>query len=204
MKLAAVCLGRPETLRGKSYKTGIYKSALQGPIMVDVAGLVGDSVCNRKHHGGPDQAILLEGSQTLDWWMAELDRDLPPGTFGENLVVEGVDNRDVCVGDRFLFEGVVLEATAPRTPCATLAARMGDRMFAKRYTRAGRPGIYCRVISGGIIAAGEEVRLEPCQGERVLIAELFQSYGRRLSSEQKKRYLGVPISERLRAKIMAS
>jgi MOSC domain-containing protein YiiM len=204
MKLAAVCLGRPETLQGKSYKTGIYKSALQGSIMVDAAGLVGDSVCNRKHHGGPDQAILLEGSQTIDWWMAELGRDLPPGAFGENLVVEGLDNRDVCVGDRFLLEGVVLEATAPRIPCATFTARMDDPMFVKRYTRAGRSGIYCRVISGGMITAGEEVRLEHAQGERVSVADLFQSYGKRLSAEQKERYLGAPISERLRAKIMAS
>lgn len=204
MKLAAVCLGRPETLPGKRYKTGIYKTALQGSIMVDAAGLVGDSVCNRKHHGGADQAILLEGSLTLAWWMAELDRDLPPGSFGENLVVEGLDNREVCVGDRFWLDGVILEATAPRIPCATFAARMNDPKFAKRYTQAGRPGIYCRVISGGMVAAGEDVRLEPYQGERVAIAELFRTYGTRPSVEQRERYLGAPIAERLRAKIMAS
>ena len=204
MKLAALCIGRPETLRGRSYKTGINKFALQASVMVDGAGLVGDSVCNRKHHGGPDQAILLEGSLTIDWWKEELNRDLPPGTFGENLVVEGLDNRDVCVGDRFCFEGVILEATAPRIPCATFAARMNDPMFAKRYTQGTRPGIYCRVISGGMLGVGENVRIEPYQGERVPVTELFRSYGKRLSPDQKERYLGAPIAERLRAKIMVS
>ncbi|HEX2146163.1 MAG TPA: MOSC domain-containing protein, partial [Pseudorhizobium sp.] len=101
MKLAAICLGRPEVLVGKSYRTGINKVAFNTPVIVDTAGLAGDAVCNRKHHGGPDQAILLEGSVTLDWWMRELGRDLPPGSFGENIVIEGLDNRDVCVGDRF-------------------------------------------------------------------------------------------------------
>ncbi|HEV7434259.1 MAG TPA: MOSC domain-containing protein [Pseudorhizobium sp.] len=204
MKLAAICLGRPEVLAGKSYKTGIKKGARHAPVMVDAAGLVGDAVCNRKHHGGPDQAILLEGSVTLDWWMRELGRHLPPGSFGENLVLEGLDNRDVAVGDRFVLKDVVLEATAPRIPCATFAAQMGDPRFVKRYTAAGRPGVYCRVIAGGMIAAGEAVNTELHGGDRVGIAELFEAYGRRLTEEQKQRFLAAPLAARLRAKILAS
>ncbi|MCJ8517761.1 MOSC domain-containing protein YiiM [Pseudorhizobium tarimense] len=204
MKLAAICLGRPEVLAGKSYKTGINKTPLHAPVMVDAAGLVGDAVCNRKHHGGPDQAILLEGSVTLDWWMQELGRPLPAGSFGENLVVDGLDNREVCVGDRFAFNEVVLEATAPRIPCATFAARMGDSRFVKRYTAASRPGIYCRVVAGGMIAAGELVRVTPHEDARVAISQLFQLYGKRLTDEQKQAFLAAPLAERLRAKILAS
>ncbi len=61
MKLLAICLGRPEKLPGKSFKTGIYKSPVNAAVMIDRLGLVGDAVCNTKHHGGEDQAILLEG-----------------------------------------------------------------------------------------------------------------------------------------------
>jgi MOSC domain-containing protein YiiM len=204
MKLTAICLGRPEVLAGKSYKTGINKTALNVPIVVDAEGLVGDAVCNRKHHGGPDQAILLEGSLTLDWWAAELGRDLPPGTFGENLVVEGLDNREVSVGDRFHFEGVVLEASSARIPCATFAAKMGDPMFVKRYAAAGRPGIYCRVLQSGMLAAGETVRCEPYDGERVLMPEVLATFGRKMPIDVRDRFLAAPIASRLRALVEAA
>ncbi|WP_029619006.1 MOSC domain-containing protein [Pseudorhizobium marinum] len=204
MKLTAICLGRPEVLAGKSYKTGINKTALNVPIVVDAEGLVGDAVCNRKHHGGPDQAILLEGSLTLDWWAAELGRDLPPGAFGENLIVEGLDNREVSVGDRFHFDGVVLEASSARIPCATFAAKIGDPMFVKRYAAAGRPGIYCRVLQGGMLAAGEAVRCEPYDGERVLMPEILSTFGRKMPADVRARFMAAPIASRLRALVEAA
>ncbi|WP_037080037.1 MOSC domain-containing protein [Neorhizobium vignae] len=198
MKLLAICLGRPEKLPGKSFKTGIYKSAVNAAVMIDSLGLVGDAVCNTKHHGGEDQAILLEGSLTLDWWAAELGRDLAPGTFGENLIVEGLDNRDVAVGDRFHIGEVVLEATCARSPCNTLAVKMGDPKFLKTYMSAARPGIYCRVIKPGTVSAGEPARHELYAGERVTIAEMLAAVGKNLSEAERARFLGAPIGRRWR------
>jgi len=198
MKLLKVCLGRPEKLPGKSFKTGIYKTPVSSAVMLDRLGLVGDAVCNTKHHGGEDQAILIEGSTTLDWWAAQLSRPVDPGTFGENLVVEGLDNRDIAAGDRFHIGGVVLEASCARSPCNTLAVKMGDPMFVKTYTKAGRPGIYCRVITPGMIAPGDAVRHEPYSGERVMICEMLAALGKRLSDQEKARFLAAPIGERWR------
>ncbi len=79
MKVSAVCLGQPEKLLGKSYKSGINKQPVGYPVHVDENGLVGDSICNGKYHGGHEQAVYLEGSETLRWWAQELQRDLPPG-----------------------------------------------------------------------------------------------------------------------------
>jgi MOSC domain-containing protein YiiM len=200
MKVSAICIGNAEKLPAKSFKTGINKQPVSSPVLVDSEGLLGDAVCNRKYHGGPDQAVLLEGSLTLDWWAQQLCRDLPPGTFGENLVIEGLDNRDVNVGDRFcLSGGVILEATMARIPCNTLAVRMQDPKFAKRYTAAARPGIYCRVIASGSVTAGETVRIELYKQETVPIVELMQSFGKTLTTEQRERLLSVPIAQRLQA-----
>jgi len=204
MKLAAICIGQAEKLPGKSYKTGICKTAVTAPVMLDRLGLVGDAVCNKKHHGGPDQAILLEGSLTLDWWARELGRVLPPGTFGENLVIEGLASEGVAVGDRFHFDAVVLEVTSARIPCATFAARMEDPSFVKRYAKGGRPGAYCRVLREGLLAPGEAVRYERFEGDTVSMAELLATFGKRCTDEQKKRYLAAPVSERLRATVLAS
>lgn len=198
MKILAVCMGSAEILPGKSYKTGIFKMPISGPVQVDAEGLLGDRICNRKHHGGPDQAVYIEGGVTLDWWAEQLGQPLAPGTFGENLVMSDLDNRDVAVGDRFVIGPVVLEATAPRTPCATFASRMNDPMFVKRYTAAGRPGIYCRVLAPGFVEAGQATRHELYAGDRVMIPELMSAYGRRLEKPDIARYLAAPLAIRSR------
>jgi MOSC domain-containing protein YiiM len=203
MKLLAICTGSAERLPGKSYKTGIYKAAVNAAVMVDTLGLVGDAVLNRKHHGGPDQAILLEGSRTLDWWAAELGRDLPFGTFGENLVVDGLDNRDVAVGDRFHIGDVVLEATGARSPCNTLATRMGDPKFVRTFFAAARPGIYCRVIRPGMIAPEDPVGIALHAGDRVPVAALLDAVKRRPTDDQRSRLLAAPLSSRWRAVLEA-
>jgi MOSC domain-containing protein YiiM len=198
VRLAAVCVGHPERLTGKTYKTGINKAPV-GSAVLDRLGLVGDAVCNTKHHGGEDQAILLEGSLTLDWWSQQLDRELPPGTFGENLVIEGLDNQDVAVGDRLHVGNVVLEASCPRSPCNTFATKMGDRGFVKTYFRGNRPGIYCRVIVPGTLSTGDPVRHEHYAGERMMIHDMLGAVGRRLTDAEKASFLAAPIGSRWKA-----
>ena len=203
MKILALCTGNPERLPGKSYKTGIFKHAVNGAVMIDAEGLVGDAICNRKHHGGVDQAVYIEGSLTLDWWSGELGRPYEAGTFGENMVISGLDNRDVSVGDRFISGDLVLEVSACRIPCATFAARMNDPKFAKRYTAAARPGIYCRVVAGGVAEAGTPVEYQPFPGKKVTMPELMETFGRRLSETDRARYLAAPIHYKLRAMLEA-
>ncbi len=103
------------------------------------------------------------------------------------------------MGDRLLVDGVILEATAPRSPCATFAARMQDPKFVKRYTQAARPGIYCRVLAEGFVEAGQTVQLEQYGGQRVSVADLLASYGRKVTTEEIERYLSVPLASRIRS-----
>ncbi|MES5099724.1 MOSC domain-containing protein [Agrobacterium sp. BA1120] len=198
MKLYAVCIGQAEKLPGKSYKTGIFKTPVTGRVLIDAEGIVGDAICNRKHHGGVDQAIYLEGLETLAWWGETLGKPLAPGTFGENLIIEGLDNRDVDVGDRFTIGDVILEATSARIPCATFTARMSDPTFARRYTAAARPGIYCRVITGGSVGAGDLISFQRFEGAKVTIAETMATFGKRLDETTRQRFLAAPIHYKLR------
>ncbi|WP_159945898.1 MOSC domain-containing protein [Rhizobium sp. 18065] len=201
MKIRAVCRGNPEVLPGKKYKTGINKIAVSGPMMVDAEGLVGDSICNRKHHGGVEQAVYLEGSIDLSWWESELGRTLPPGVFGENLIIEGLDNRTLAAGDRFAIGDVLLEVTSPRMPCATFAARMDEPTMVKRYARAARGGAYCRVLNAGLIEAGQEVAWTAYAGARVTLPEMMATFGKSLSQEDQRRYLVAPINDRWKQEI---
>lgn len=204
MKILAVCTGSAAILPGRSYKTGIYKHPVDAGVMIDREGLIGDSICNRKHHGGPEQAVYGLGSIDVDWWSKELGRIVEPGTFGENLVIEDIDSRKVSVGDRFVTDTVELEVTSTRIPCATLAVRMDDPGFAKRFMKAGRPGFYCRVLKEGVIQTGDVVGYEVYSGDPVLMPEMLETYGRNLPDQDRARYLAAPISEKLRAKLTSA
>lgn len=199
MKLLAVCIGSARPTPGRiSSKTGIFKEPVDHPVMIGREGLAGDRIVNRKHHGGPDQAVYIEGSIDLDWWSVELGMPIAPGTFGENLVVEGLDNRQIAVGDRFEIGDVVLEVTSARIPCSTFALRMQDPKFVKRYTRAARPGAYARVLGEGTLRSGDEVIYQPYAGERITMPELMRTYRQELDGDERARYLSTPLHYKLR------
>ena len=178
MRLLSVNLGRPSSIEGagKSGRTGIYKRPVQAPVEILSGGLAGDTISDTENHGGPDQAVYVFGAPDYGWWSEELGSDLPPGTFGENLTVSHLESAQVCVGDRFGIGPVVLEVTAPRIPCLTLAVRMGDRAFLKRFRRAERPGVYCRVVGEGTVRAEDPAAYTPYAGERVPVLEVFRAF----------------------------
>lgn len=138
--------------------TAIDKRPAEGPVKVHRLGLQGDIQANRVHHGGPDQALYAYAQQDADYWSRELGRDLPPGSFGENLRVAGIDVTGAVIGERWRIGlDVEVEVTSPRTPCATFQRRMREPHFVKRFTEEGRVGTYLRVIRTGTIQAGDHI-----------------------------------------------
>ncbi|RYE51182.1 MAG: MOSC domain-containing protein [Hyphomicrobiales bacterium] len=202
MRLLAVCIGHPETLPGKRYKTGINKHPVLENLRLGADGVEGDAVCDRRYHGGIDQAVYVEGSISLRKWSEELGRQIAYGEFGENLVIENLDNDTIAVGDRLMMGDIVLEATAPRMPCATFAAKMSDPQFVKRYRNAQRPGFYCRVVKGGTLSVGTCVGLEAYRGIRITMPQMMRDYGKRVSGDYLAAYLSTPIHHKLRASLV--
>lgn len=200
MRLESVNVGRRERLSGRHFDgyTGIGKRPLAGPVEVSELGLGGDAIIDTRHHGGPDQAVYGYRQEDYAWWSDELGRPLEPGTFGDNLTLSGLSDPGLLVGTRLVFEHVVLEVTAPRIPCNTLAQRMGDAGFVKRFMRAERPGFYCRVIRCGALAAGEAFSLREPQGTRVSTLDMFRDRHAKLDEATLRRYLSAPIDERSR------
>lgn len=201
MKVLSVNVGRLTQLPGVKEvgQTGIFKTPADGPVMVTTLGLAGDAIADTQNHGGPDQAVYIYGAPDYAWWAAELGRPLTPGTFGENLTVDGLESARLSAGDRLHLAEVVLEVTSPRIPCATLAARMGEPTFVKRFRQAERPGVYCRVIREGLAAAGEAVRLEPYAGPTITVLAMFRDHYEPDWDEAKlRRHLAAPIAIRAR------
>lgn len=198
--LASVNIGRPQPVPGKSAKTGIYKTPVEGDVAITREGVAGDAVMDSRHHGGRDQAVYLYFADDYAWWSKELGRDIAPGTFGENLTIGGVEGRQVAVGDRFTIDKAVLEVTSHRTPCNVFALRMGDPKFVRRFHQAGRSGAYCRVITEGAVHAGQPVRHAPFAGERTTVAELMALDGVRDPDPAiLRRALLAPVHYKMRA-----
>jgi MOSC domain-containing protein YiiM len=204
MQLISVNIGQERSLQSgkKQETTGIFKLPTSAAIEVGPLGLKNDFICDAKNHGGPDQAVYIYGTADYAWWAAELGRELPPGIFGENLTISGLESASFSVGDRLHFDQVILEVTAPRIPCATLAARMDDPGFVKRYRQAVRPGLYCRVIQVGLMRVGESLRVEPYTGERLTMSEMFNDhYIKEKDEATLRRYLRLPIAIRDREEL---
>jgi MOSC domain-containing protein YiiM len=97
---------------------------------------------------------------------------------------------------------VLLEATSPRIPCSTLAARMQDSGFGVQFRKAERPGIYFRVLNEGEVSAGDGVTLIENPVPVVSILELFRlSYDLSPDPADLERYLEAPLADRFRAKL---
>ena len=184
---------------GRDIDTGIFKEPHDNRVAIGQSGLADDVVCNTRHHGGPDQAVYLYSVEDYDFWSRQLARQVPPGSFGENLTVSGFDMSQLCVGDQLISTTLNLQITAPRIPCSTLAAVMQDRQFAKKFMQANRSGAYCRVLVTGDAGAGDELAHVPFEGDRLPLTRFFEDAHGQLSRETLARYLSLPIDVRSRA-----
>jgi MOSC domain-containing protein YiiM len=201
MKLLSINIGKEQAIQyaNKSGTTGIYKNPTAGPVQITPEGLTDDAVIDRTSHAGPDQAVYAYGSADYDWWSTELGCPLAPGTFGENLTISDLESADLRIGDRLQVGMVTLEITAPRIPCSTLAARMVDPQFVKRFQHAEPPGLYCRVITPGSVTVGDPVTLQVYDGQPFTIIENFRLFYEKYPSETDlRRALAAPIAIRTR------
>ncbi|WP_322938345.1 MOSC domain-containing protein [Nocardioides bizhenqiangii] len=159
-------------------RTSIDKQPVTGQVAVTELGVAGDQVSDTVHHGGIDQAVSAYAREDLDFWAAELGRDIRAGQFGENLTTEGVDLTHVAVGTRLQVGEVLLEIASVRTPCNDFKNWMGlsgfdNTAWVKRFAAEGRPGPYLRVLATGSITAGDSVEIvhEPDHG--VTVRDMF-------------------------------
>jgi len=160
-QVESVNLAEPRVLvrRGREVRTGLWKRPAAGPVFVEELGLRGDLVGDLRIHGGREKAVYAYAIEDTAWWEGELDRELGPGFFGENLTLRGIATSGASAGERWEVGPVLLEVTEPRTPCWKLAEKVGEPGFMKRFAAAQRPGTYLRVLREGEVAEGDPVRL---------------------------------------------
>jgi MOSC domain-containing protein YiiM len=179
MKIISVNVGRPRLVvwKGQSVSTGIYKSPVEGRVMLRTLNLDGDRQADLTVHGGPSKAVYAYPAEHYAYWRNELpDTELPWGMFGENFTSEGLDESAVNVGDRFRIGSAELTVTQPRMPCYKLGIKFGRADMLKRFMASGRTGFYFSVQREGEVGAGDEMELIGRDENNVTVADISRLY----------------------------
>ncbi len=163
----------------KPTRSGIDKRPATGPVAVRQLGLDGDTICDTANHGGVDQAVYAYAEEDAAYWQEQLADELPfrlgPGAFGENLTTRGIEVTEAVIGERWRIGSTILQVSAPRIPCSTFAAFWGVDRLIKRFTAAGRPGAYLRVLTAGELSAGDPITVLDRPAHGLTISQTFRA-----------------------------
>ncbi|MEI6028640.1 MAG: MOSC domain-containing protein [Betaproteobacteria bacterium] len=188
MKVVSVNIGRAvaRNINGRRVMTAMAKQPQAGPVGVGPLGLAGDEQADLRVHGGLSKAVYAYGAGHYAFWqtvraqarVSLWDEPLPPGSVGENLTVQGLDEALLWIGDRLVLPGCVLAVSEPRMPCFKFGAAMGFAQAGKLMSQSGYCGAYLAVIEPGTVQAGDDIQLQPGPRE-VNLRELFRVRTRR-------------------------
>jgi ferredoxin-NADP reductase/MOSC domain-containing protein YiiM len=126
--------------------------------MVRRLNVDGDGQADLNGHGGEQRAVLVYQLESYRFWERELGRpEFAYGQFGENFTVDGLSDREVCIGDRYRIGDASFEVTQPRVTCYRVGLRMDEPRMAALLVSHARPGFYLRVLEEGLVGAGDEI-----------------------------------------------
>ena len=139
-KVIAVCI---------SPEKGTPKKNVGGALFQKEFGLVGDAHAGKWHR----QVSLLSFDKIEEF--RKKGAEVDDGAFGENLVVEGFDFKQLPVGTKLKCNDVLLEITQIGKEChhgCNIFQKMGDCIMP-------REGVFARVLQGGSISSGDEMNI---------------------------------------------
>ncbi len=142
-KIVAVC---------RSEEKGTTKEPIAEGLLREDFGLVGDSHADCSSH----RQVSLLAMESIDK-MIGLGFEVGPGAFAENLTTAGLALASLPVGTELsIGNGILLEVTQIGKEChagCAIFQQTGKCIMPKE-------GIFARVLRGGIVRAGDRVRVE--------------------------------------------
>jgi len=116
------------------------------------------------HHaqpsGVPASEVTFIEAETVEAFNAATGLGVDAAETRRNVLTRGVELNPL-VGQRFAVGTAVLEGLEPCDPCATLGMRLATPAVSSAEVvraLAGRGGLRARVVEGGVIAPGDDIR----------------------------------------------
>lgn len=153
-KLVAICI---------SEKRGAQKKEVQSAYLKPDWGIEGDA-----HAGNWHRQVSLLSLEKIEGFRAK-GAEVDFGAFGENLIVEGYDLRNIPVGTKIQAGEAVLELTQIGKECHShceIYKVMGDCIMP-------REGVFAKVVKGAKVRPGDEVTLLPLEKDRPFTAAVI-------------------------------
>ena len=146
----------------ETIKTAIKKNPVDEAYITKL-GPEGDEVGLKEHHGGINKALFSISTAAFN----ELNKITGNsfkwnGTaiYGENLVISGLDEDSICVGDVYEIGECIIEISQPRKPCIRLSKNTGYPDMLKTIIETGWTGWYSRIIQEGTVKKGDRMVLK--------------------------------------------
>jgi molybdopterin adenylyltransferase len=131
-----------------SEKKGTIKHPVDS-IIINEFGVVNDA-----HAGNWHRQVSMLGIESIEKFSKQAKRKINYGEFAENITTEGIELYSSNILDHFQIGNVVLELTQIGKEChgdkCAIFREVGNCVMPKE-------GIFCRVISGGEVKAGDEI-----------------------------------------------
>jgi len=195
-QLLSVNVGLPRDViwNGKTVRTSVWKSPVDGRRMVRKLDIDGDAQADLAGHGGEHRAVFVYQMDSYHYWERFLGRsDFTFGQFGENFTIDGLPDNEVCIGDRYRIGDAIFEVTQPRVTCYRVGIRMNEPRMPVLLVAHHRPGFYFRVLQEGKVGAGDDTVKIADGPERTSVAEVdAMLYLPGHSREQLERVLRIP------------
>ncbi|MCF6095530.1 molybdopterin-binding protein [Thermovorax subterraneus] len=134
-----------------SEKKGEKKQNVGKARLIEDFGLEGDA-----HAGSWHRQVSLLAKESIEK-MKKMGLAVGPGDFAENITTEGIDLGRLPVGTRLEIGDVLLEVTQIGKECHSGCAifkQVGQCIMP-------REGIFARVLRGGVVSEGDEIKVIP-------------------------------------------
>lgn len=145
-----------EQIKILSVNISVKKGTIKVP--VDKITLTNEGIKGDAHAGMWHRQISLLGKESLDKMEPTIGRELAYGEFAENITTEGFLLYQMKPFDRLVSGKILLEVTQIGKKChgknCAIFKETGDCVMPKE-------GIFCRVIRGGELRAGEILEYHP-------------------------------------------
>ena len=132
-----------------SEKRGTQKINIKEASFIKDFGIENDA-----HAGNWHRQVSLISYEKIEAFNAR-GAEVEDGAFGENLIVEGFNFRELPVGTRFQCNEVLLELTQIGKECHShcqIYDKMGECIMPKE-------GVFAKVLQGGTIKIGDVMRI---------------------------------------------
>jgi MOSC domain-containing protein YiiM len=126
-------------------KRGAAMEELDRALVLENAGFEG---CAHARPNGKRQVLLVD-VETLQHF------ELAPGIIRENITTEGLDVNSLAIGQKLRVGEVEFEVSLVCDPCEQIEALRNGL----QEEMAGKRGMLCRVLSGGVLEAGDWINL---------------------------------------------